>query len=196
MLGVLESHPRPGRAGIGRLVDAVAVADAALVVVLARREPDDVRVLRVDDHRAERIRAVGLEDRRPGVAAVLGLPQVAGADRDVPHVGVLRIDRDVGYPARRQARPNRPELEVLERFRREAIAPALPEGRRRHRHNAHPCPDPCHRSLPEQKTRTAGACPSVDSSERRYDAGRRPLHSPRLWPYRWWPCAGSFWRAA
>ena len=37
VLGVLEPHPRPRLAGVGRLVDAVAVADAALVVVLARR---------------------------------------------------------------------------------------------------------------------------------------------------------------
>ena len=51
-----------------RLVDAVAVADAALAVVLAGADPDDVRVLRVDRDAADRVGALAVEDRRPGGA--------------------------------------------------------------------------------------------------------------------------------
>ena len=47
-----------------RLVNAVAVADAPLAVVLAGADPDDVRILRVDHDAADRVRAFAVEDRR------------------------------------------------------------------------------------------------------------------------------------
>ncbi len=114
VLGVLEPHALPGLAGIRRLVDAVAEGDAALVVVLAGAEPHHVRVLGVDGHRAERVRAVILEDRRPGVAAILGLPEIAGRRRRIPDVRVPGIDRDVGNAAGGQAGAEAPEFERLE----------------------------------------------------------------------------------
>ena len=95
VLGVLEPHVLPGLAGVGRLVDAVAEMRAALAGVLAGAEPDDVRVLRIDDDAAEREGAALVEDRREGDAAVLGFPQAAERAGDVPDVRVLRIDLDV-----------------------------------------------------------------------------------------------------
>ncbi len=50
--------------GVGALIDAVAIADGALRLVLARTQPDDVRILRVHHHHAQRIRAAIVENRR------------------------------------------------------------------------------------------------------------------------------------
>ena len=50
-------------AAVDRLVDAVAVADAALAVVLAGADPDRERILRIDRHAADRVRALPVEDR-------------------------------------------------------------------------------------------------------------------------------------
>jgi hypothetical protein len=130
VFGVLEAHPLPGCPAIGRLVDAVAEADAALVVVLTGPEPDDVRVLRIDRDRAERVGALLVEDAGPGVAAVLGLPEVARGRRDVPHTGILRVDGDVGDPAGREARADTAEREGLHRVRGQAwIAVLRVQGR-------------------------------------------------------------------
>ena len=128
VLGVFEPHALPRLAGVGRLVHAVAVADAALVVVLAGAEPDDVRVARVHGDAPERIGAVGLEDRRPRVAAVLGLPQVARRGGDVPHARVLRVDVEVGHAARRDRGTDAAESEVFERIRVEPVGGALRGG--------------------------------------------------------------------
>ncbi len=155
VLGVLEPHARPRLAGIGRLVDAVAEADAALVVVLARAEPDDVGVLRIDDHRAERIRAVGLEDRRPGVAAVLRLPEVAGARRDVPDVRVLGVDGDVGERPVVRLGPMLRNAKFLERLGRQRGRRPAPNAVAAMPDRAHPGPDPSHlHSLRSIKTAT------------------------------------------
>ena len=116
VLGVLEPHPLPRLARVGGLVDAVAEGDAPLVVVLAGAEPDDVRVLRVDGHRAERIGAVLVEDRRPGIAAVLGLPQIARGRSDVPDAGILRVDGDIRDAAGRQARSEAAEGDWFHRL--------------------------------------------------------------------------------
>ena len=67
----------PGLAGVGRLVDAVAEVRAALAGVLAGADPDDVRVLRIDDDAAEGERALLVEDGRERDAAVGRLPQPA-----------------------------------------------------------------------------------------------------------------------
>src|SRR5207244_9479469 len=53
MLGLLEAHLLPAFAAVVRAVDAVAVADAALAVVLPGADPDNVRVFLVQDDDAD-----------------------------------------------------------------------------------------------------------------------------------------------
>src|SRR5262249_55290746 len=114
VLGVLQSHPFPRLAGVRGFVDPVAEADAALVVVLTGTEPDDVGVFRIDDDRAERVRAAGVEDWLERVAAVLGLPQAAPLRRDIPDVGILRVDLDVGDAPGGDVRADAAKRKILE----------------------------------------------------------------------------------
>src|SRR5262249_6007890 len=81
----------PGGAGVGALVDAVPVADAALRLVLAGAEPDDVGIVGVDGDAAERVGAAVVEDGAHGQAAVGRLPQAAGGGGDVPDAPVARV---------------------------------------------------------------------------------------------------------
>ena len=82
-----------------RLVDAVAVADAALAVVLAGADPDDARVLRVDRDAADRVGALAVEDRRPGGAGVRRSSRRRPRRRPRTSALVGRIDGDVADAA-------------------------------------------------------------------------------------------------
>ncbi len=77
VLGRLEADARERLAAVGRLVEAVAIRRAARVRVLAGAEPDDVRVLRIDDDAAQVEGAAVVEHRSPRVAAVVAFPQPA-----------------------------------------------------------------------------------------------------------------------
>src|SRR5437773_1844952 len=83
----------------------------ALSVVLAGADPDDGRILRIDRDRADRERALTVEDRREGRAAVRCLPHPARGGADVPGLLVRRIDGDVGDAARGQRGTDRAKLE-------------------------------------------------------------------------------------
>ena len=114
LLRVPQPNPLPGGAGIRRLVDTVTVGGAAIVGVFARAEPNDVRVSWIDDHAAEGIRRILVEDRCPGITAVHRLPQAPRPYRQVPDVVVARIDLQIGDPAGCQARADTTEFEPLE----------------------------------------------------------------------------------
>src|SRR5262249_19197808 len=119
-------HAMPGLARVGRLVDAVAEMRAALARVLARAEPDDVRILRVDNHATQRERSAVVENRRERDAAIGGLPQTAEGGRDIPRVRIPGIDGDVLHAAGGNRGADAPEFESLEDVGGQAIG-----GRRR-----------------------------------------------------------------
>ena len=112
VLGVLQADVLPADAAVARAVDAVAVADAALGVVLAGAHPHGERVVGVEGQAADRVGALVVEDRRPGDAGVGRLPHAAGGRGDVPGVGragstatsSMRPEASVG-PRLRSARP-------------------------------------------------------------------------------------------
>ena len=66
-----------------------------------------------------------VEDWRPRVAAVVGLPQPAAAGRDVPDARVLRVHLDVRHAAGRQARADAAEREARQDVGVEPIAGRL-----------------------------------------------------------------------
>src|SRR5205807_10258287 len=74
VFGRLETQVLPALAAVVGTVDAVAIADAALAVVLAGADPDDVRILGIEDDGADRVGAFVVEDGRPGDAGVVGFP--------------------------------------------------------------------------------------------------------------------------
>jgi hypothetical protein len=112
VLGGLEPHVLPALAPVLALVDAVAVADAALRVVLAGAHPHHVRVVRVDRHAADRVGALAVEDGRPGGAGVLRLPHAAGGGRQEPPPVVRGVDGDVDDPAGRHGGADAAQLEA------------------------------------------------------------------------------------
>jgi hypothetical protein len=102
-------------AAVDRLVDAVAVSDAALAVVLARAHPYRERALGIDRDASGRERLLAVENGVPRGAGVGRLPHAAARDRDVPGVLVVRRDGDVDDAARVDGRADRAEREPLER---------------------------------------------------------------------------------
>ena len=98
--GVVEPRVRPGPAGVGGLPHAVAERCVLARGGLAGADVDDVRVrgrYRDGANRPERARAV--EDRRPHVAAVGGLPHPAQGGADVVGFGRRRDTGDGGQAA-------------------------------------------------------------------------------------------------
>src|SRR5262249_44756736 len=77
MLGLLQSHIAPGAAAVLALVDAIAVGDAALIVVLAAAHPNHRGILGVDGDSADRVGALVVEDGRPGGAVIVSKPDAA-----------------------------------------------------------------------------------------------------------------------
>ena len=114
VLGILEPQVLPRHAAVVRPVDAVAVRDAALRVVLAGADPDRQRVLRVERHAADRVRPLVVEDRGPRRAGVDRLPDIPRRGRHVADRVVLRVDGDVGDAPRDHRRPYAAEGEPLE----------------------------------------------------------------------------------
>ena len=110
-----EAGTLPGRARVRRFVDPVAEVGAALTGVLTGREPDDVRVFRIDGHTTERERAPFFENRLEGDPAVRRLPQSAERAGDIPDAGILRVDLHVLNAAGRERGTDAAELQAFER---------------------------------------------------------------------------------
>src|SRR5690606_22390525 len=91
VLGRGQAGVRPGLAGVGRTIDAVAPVRAALVVRLTRAEPQHVAVRGRDREVAEGDRRLVLERRLERRPVVLGLPEAAGRGHHVPAGGLARV---------------------------------------------------------------------------------------------------------
>src|SRR5262249_6728781 len=121
VLGVLEADVLPGLAAVVGAVDAVAVGDAALAVVLPRTDPDDVRVLRVEGDVADRVGALVVEDRRPAGAGVGRLPDAARGGGDVVMAAVFRVDREADDASGGDGRPDGTQAQAVKGRRGERI---------------------------------------------------------------------------
>ena len=111
VLRPLQPHVLPAPPAVGRLVDAVAPAGGLAVLRLAGADPHEVRVRLVEGDIADRTGRLVVEERRPGGAVVLGLPDAAGAGGDVEDLRLRLDDGEVGDPPAHQRRT---ELAVLE----------------------------------------------------------------------------------
>ena len=68
LLAVAQAEMRPGRAGVDRLVDAVAGGEVGPLQAFAAADVDDARIGRRDRDRADRAGGLVVEDRRPRAA--------------------------------------------------------------------------------------------------------------------------------
>ena len=91
-----ETHVRPAFAAVLGLVDAVAPGCAALIVVLTRSYPDDLGIAWRNCDVADRRRALVIEDRLPGGAAVDGFPDTARCRRNVEQLAEPLTDLGCG----------------------------------------------------------------------------------------------------
>ena len=120
MLGVRQSHIFPGLTAVATAIDAGTVGNVTAGHILAGTDPDRIRVFRVECDAANRVRVFVIEDRRPGCAAVICLPDTAAADGDVPSAWILRVDDDVRDSAGHHGRANFAHFKTLERRRVES----------------------------------------------------------------------------
>ena len=121
VVGVFEAHVRPRLARVGRLVDAVAPVGAARRGVLARADPDDLRIGVGHGDVADRDDGLVVEDRLPADAVVHRLPEAARTGRRVDRVRLLRRHREVDEAAALARRADRAELEGLRHVRRQGL---------------------------------------------------------------------------
>jgi hypothetical protein len=98
LLAVAEAQVRPGLARVGGFVDAVAHRQIGALQALAAGHVDDVRIGGRHRDGADGAGGLAIEDRRPGAAVVVGLPDAAVDLAHVEQVGLA------GY-AGRGARP-------------------------------------------------------------------------------------------
>src|SRR6185437_4474503 len=93
----LEPDVRPGLAGVGRLVDAVARLDVAANLGLAHADVNDVRIaLRHGDRADRRAPDLPVGDVGPALTAVGRLPQAATRGAEIADLGLTAdaADRD------------------------------------------------------------------------------------------------------
>src|SRR5262249_49534428 len=117
VLGGRQADVLPRLAAVVGAVDAVAVADAALAVVLAGADPDHVRVLRVEHDGADGVRALVVGDGRPGGGGVGRLPDAAGGGGDVIMPAVFGVDGEADDAARGDGGADRAQLQAAGRGR-------------------------------------------------------------------------------
>src|SRR5262249_47187645 len=110
----LQAHVFPGLAAIVRAIDSIAIGDAALRVAFARADPHHVGLLRVNDHRANGIRAFVLENRLKGGAVVVRAPDAAASHAHEKLTFVERIDRDSNDATGNQSRADVAKLHPVE----------------------------------------------------------------------------------
>src|SRR5215467_938334 len=92
-LRALESDSIEGVAGIGALVESIAVRRGLAIVGFTRRDVDDVRIGRRECDVGDR-RGVVVEDRFERGAAVRGLEDARDREAEIVGRRVLWVDRD------------------------------------------------------------------------------------------------------
>ena len=85
-------------------INTVTKADMTTADVFSCAHPNSAAVVGVNRHAADRVRSIILEDRLEGCSGIGGLPDVAGSNGDVPDVGIVLVNRDVGDPTGHEGR--------------------------------------------------------------------------------------------
>jgi hypothetical protein len=102
LLSVDQAEMRPGFAGVGRFINAVAHREVGAMQSLAAAHINNVWVGRRDRDGADRLRGLVVEDRVPGAAVVVRFPNAAVHLADVEHIGLAGHARQPRACARRE----------------------------------------------------------------------------------------------
>ncbi len=89
----------PGQPAVGGAVNAIAVGDVPALLDLAGTHPDHLRVGRGNLQRADGGAALLFEQRFPGHAGIVGLPDAAVGRAEIEGGEFIRMTRDRGGPA-------------------------------------------------------------------------------------------------
>ena len=113
----LQPHVFETRTRVVADVDSVAETDMTSAIVFARSHPNRVAIARVNRDTTDGVGAVVLKNRIPSRARVGRFPDVARCDGDIPGVGLLLINGQVGNPPRHQRRTDAPQFQTRKRTR-------------------------------------------------------------------------------
>jgi hypothetical protein len=106
MLGVFQTDVLPRLAGVVGAIEAIAITDAALAVVFAGADPDDLRIPGVQRDGADRIRSFIVEDRSPGRTGIGRLPHSARSHCDIICACVPGMHGECSDATRGDGRPD------------------------------------------------------------------------------------------
>jgi len=112
---IAQPEMRPGPAGVGGLVDAVADRQIRTLKSFAAADVDDVRIGRRDRDGANRLRRLPVEDRCPRPAVIVRFPDTAVVDADVEDVRLLRHSGRADRPSATE-RSDMPPLQIERRI--------------------------------------------------------------------------------
>jgi len=112
LLAVSQAEMRPGLAGVGRFVNAVADREIGPVQSFTARHVENVGIGGSHCDGADRLRRFMIEDRIPRAAVVVGLPHSAVHLADVEHIRLARNARGcAGASAAKRA--DHPPVQLL-----------------------------------------------------------------------------------
>ena len=107
-----QTHVFPGRAAVTTAKHARTIGDVTSADVFAGSDPNGFGIVRVERNTADRVGVLIIKNRGPGGPAVLGFPDTAATDADVPGAWVFRIDRDIGNSTRHHGRADAAHLQT------------------------------------------------------------------------------------
>ena len=110
MLRFGQPHLLPCLPTVKATVDPIAPPDMATAHILARTNPDNRGIGRVNGDAANRIGGLIGKDRLPGGTGVCRFPYPTGTSRHIPGVRLSWVDGNIGNPPAHERRTNRTEL--------------------------------------------------------------------------------------
>jgi hypothetical protein len=188
VVGIAQPHVRPGLAGIGRLVHAVARVGAPRGERVARANPDDVGVRWRHGDVADRQLRLTVEHRLECRPVVRRFPEAAGPEPDVERVEVI-FRRRIGHGDVRRPRPHavRAQIPVGEGSKQRLVECRGRLHARRHAHGRGQCGQragtdrgACDRHLPSSLCRNSNPTPEPHCRDEPARRSLRRLLSTKL----------------